>query len=58
MKIKCFGCDVLIEAASADSVADAFVAHGEQSHTWEYPEESLRNYARNCAEAVERPCTR
>ena len=28
MKVKCFGCDALIEADTADAVADAFVAHG------------------------------
>jgi GNAT superfamily N-acetyltransferase len=54
VKIKCFGCDALIEAANADSAADAFVAHGKESHTWKYPEEAIRNYARNYAEAIER----
>ena len=54
MKVKCFGCDVLIEADNTDAVTDAFVAHGQQSHTWSYPEEAIRNYARNCAEATER----
>lgn len=54
MKVKCFGCDALIEAEDSDAAADAFVAHGQASHTWSYPEEALRNYARNCAEATER----
>jgi GNAT superfamily N-acetyltransferase len=54
MKAKCFGCDALIEADDADAVADAFVVHGRQSHNWSYPEQALRNYARNCAEAAER----
>ena len=54
MKVKCFGCDALIEADDADAVADAFVAHGQESHTWSYPEEAIRNYARNYAEATER----
>ena len=54
MKAKCFECDALIEAEHADDVADAFVAHGQASHTWPYPEEAIRNYARNYAEAVER----
>ncbi len=54
MTVKCFACDALIEADNADAVADAFVAHGRESHTWAYPEESLRNYSRNYAEAVER----
>ena len=42
MKVKCFGCDALIEADAADSVAGAFVAHGKQSHTWAYREEARR----------------
>jgi GNAT superfamily N-acetyltransferase len=54
MKIKCFACDTPIEAADANSVVDAFVAHGQQSHTWTYPERAIRNYARNYAEATER----
>ena len=54
MRVKCFGCDVLIEADDADAVADAFVAHGKESHSWSYPEEAIRNYARNYVEAVER----
>ena len=39
MKVKCFGCDAVIEANDPDAVADAFVAHGQESHTWAYPEE-------------------
>ena len=54
MKVKCFGCDAVIEANDSDAVADAFVAHGQKSHSWPYPEESIRNYARNYAEAIER----
>ena len=54
MKVKCFGCDALIEADAADAVADAFVAHAQQSHTWSYPEEAIRDYARNYVEATER----
>ena len=54
MKTKCFGCDVMIEAADPDAVADAFVAHGQESHTWSYPEQAIRNYARNYVEATER----
>ena len=54
MKVKCFSCDVLIAAENADEAADAFAAHGRESHTWSYPEEAIRNYARNYAEAVER----
>ncbi|HJZ70983.1 MAG TPA: GNAT family N-acetyltransferase [Vicinamibacterales bacterium] len=54
MKVKCFGCDVVIEADDPDAVAEAFVAHGRRSHTWSYPEEAIRNYACNYAEATER----
>jgi GNAT superfamily N-acetyltransferase len=54
MNVKCFGCDALIEADDSAAAADAFVAHGHASHTWSYPEEAIRNYARNYAEATER----
>lgn len=54
MKVKCFECDALIDADDPDAVADAFVAHGLKSHDWTYPEEAIRNYARNYAEATER----
>ena len=54
MKVKCFGCDASIEADGADDGVDAFVVHGQERHTWSYPEEALRNYARNYAEACER----
>src|SRR5262245_23230986 len=54
MKVKCFGCDALIEADDSDAIVDAFVAHGQESHTWSYPEEAIRNYARNYADATER----
>ena len=54
MRVKCFGCDASIEANGADEIADAFVAHGRERHSWTYPEEAIRNYARNYAEAIER----
>jgi len=54
VKVKCFGCTASIEADGADAVADAFVVHGQESHSWSYPEEAIRNYARNYAEASER----
>lgn len=54
MKIECFGCDEAIEAADADAIADRFVAHAGERHEWSYPEEALRNYARNFGEATER----
>jgi GNAT superfamily N-acetyltransferase len=54
VKVKCFGCDASIEADGVDDVVDAFVVHGQERHTWAYPEEAIRNYARNYAEASER----
>jgi GNAT superfamily N-acetyltransferase len=54
VKVKCFGCDASIEADGADVVVDAFVVHAQERHTWSYPEEALRHYARNYAEACER----
>lgn len=51
MWMQCFAGDARIEAATTEDVADRFVAHAEQSHDWPYPEEALRNYARNYAEA-------
>lgn len=51
MWMECFTGDARIEGEDADAVADRFVAHAEQSHDWPYPEEALRNYARNYAEA-------
>ena len=54
MKAKCFACAALMEGIDADAVADAFVAHGREAHTWSYPEQALRNYAVNYAEALER----
>jgi GNAT superfamily N-acetyltransferase len=54
LKVKCFACDVLVEADGADDVVDAFVVHGKEIHAWAHPEEAIRNYARNCAEASER----
>jgi len=54
VKVRCFGCDASIEAEDVDHVVDAFVAHGHERHGWSHPEEALRNYARNYAEASER----
>jgi len=54
VRVKCFACDALIAADDVDAAADAFVAHGAEIHSWQYPEESIRNYARNYAEAIER----
>ena len=54
MNVKCFACGALVEADDSDACADAFVAHGQQTHTWSYPEEAIRNYARNYADATAR----
>jgi GNAT superfamily N-acetyltransferase len=54
VKITCFGCHASIEADGPDAIVDAFVAHGRESHAWSYPDDAIRNYARNCADAIER----
>jgi GNAT superfamily N-acetyltransferase len=54
MHVKCFACDAVLEARDADAITDAFVAHGRDVHAWAYPEQALRNYARNYGEATER----
>src|SRR5262245_56842098 len=54
MEVKCFGCDTMVQAGRVDEVADAFVTHGRDNHTWSYPEEAIRTYARNYAEATQR----
>ena len=54
MTVKCFACDVVIERDALGALADAFVAHARASHTRHYPEEALRHYACNCAEAAVR----
>ena len=54
LKVECYGGDGMIEGDDLDTVADRFVAHVRESHEHQYPEEALRNFARNFAEAVER----
>jgi len=54
MRVKCFGCAVFVEANDADSAVEAFVAHARERHDWSYPQEAIRNYARNYAEATAR----
>lgn len=54
MNVKCFECDAQIEGDDSDAVVHALVAHGKEKHTWSYPEEAVRNYARNYCEATER----
>jgi GNAT superfamily N-acetyltransferase len=51
MWMECFAGDTRLEAADVESLADSFVAHAKDSHDWPYPEDALRNYARNYAEA-------
>lgn len=54
MQVECFDCGVAVEIGDTDTVEDRFVAHGRESHEWPYPEEAIRNYARNFADATER----
>lgn len=54
MYVKCFGCGDVIEGENADRCADALVAHGCEKHAWKYPENAVRNYARNFVEATVR----
>lgn len=54
VEARCFECGVLVAGGSVQSVEDAFVLHGRDAHAWSYPEQAVRNYARNFAEAVER----
>lgn len=54
MWMECFAGDTRIEGDDLETIADRFVAHAEESHDWPYPEEAIRNYARNYAEATVR----
>jgi hypothetical protein len=54
VKVKCFECSECLDAVDAAAAVRAFVAHAKQRHSWSYPEEAVRNYARNYAEATER----
>jgi GNAT superfamily N-acetyltransferase len=54
VNVKCFECGALIEGNDSDEVVLLFVAHGRKSHSWSYPKEAIRNYARNYADAIER----
>lgn len=51
MWMECFAGDTRIEGETVDVVVERFVAHARDSHDWPYPEEAIRNYARNYAEA-------
>ncbi len=52
--MQCFAGDVRIEGPDVDTVVERFLSHAAESHEWPYPEQALRNYARNFAEANER----
>jgi GNAT superfamily N-acetyltransferase len=54
MKAKCFDCGGFVEAGDVAGVENAFLAHAREQHKWPYPEDALRTYARNYAEALER----
>lgn len=54
MWMECFAGDARIEAEDAETIVERFLLHAADSHDWSYPEQSLRNYARNYAEANER----
>jgi len=54
VQVKCFACATRIDAPDLAAIADAFVAHGQEAHTWTYPERAIRNYACNYAEAADR----
>jgi GNAT superfamily N-acetyltransferase len=51
MWMECFEGDARIEGDTIEVVEDRFLEHGQDSHDWPYPEQALRNYARNYAEA-------
>lgn len=51
MRVECFECGAVVEADGVEAVIDAFVRHAEQDHAWAYPLASVREYARNFAEA-------
>jgi len=54
MWMKCFECAARLDADAPEALAQAFVAHGDEQHTWSYPEAAIRTYARNYGEATER----
>jgi GNAT superfamily N-acetyltransferase len=54
MWMECFAEDARIEGDDADTIEERFLTHARESHDWSYPEQALRNYARNFAEATER----
>lgn len=49
--MECFAGDARVEGETIETVAERFVAHARESHDWPYPEEALRTYAVNYAEA-------
>jgi GNAT superfamily N-acetyltransferase len=51
MWMECFAGDARIEGNDVETIADRFVAHANEHHDWPNPEEAIRTYARNYAEA-------
>lgn len=41
-----------LSAGTVGDLIDAFVLHADTDHDWDYPEESIRNYAQNVGEAT------
>lgn len=54
MQVVCYAGDGSFEGDDIEVIADAFVAHVRADHQTQYPEEALRNFARNYAEATVR----
>jgi GNAT superfamily N-acetyltransferase len=54
MNVKCFECAAPIEGEGTEDLVRRFVAHGQEAHSWTYPEAAIRNYAQNYIDAVER----
>lgn len=54
MQVVCYVGDATFEGDDIEAIADVLVAHVRADHKTQYPEEALRNFARNYAEATER----
>ena len=54
MHAKCFECGEMVSGEDADGVEAAMLGHGRERHGWDYPEQAVRNYARNYVDAAER----
>ncbi len=49
--VECFAGDARFEADDVPSVVERFLAHANDDHDWPFPEQALRNFATNFAEA-------